>query len=418
VGGGLGGQGPGVGARLLESVPICDVDLPHQSHITDDEDYRFQLPVVVYGDEQPRHGGGRAFIWGNRELTLRGSLHLRLVNVGPASAVREGRALGYPVCLVCGQSRSPLASQADLRAFSQDHQQRCGRPVGAVGFFADVVADTVGMPRCSDLREAYSLAEALRQGAAEVLEMELQDLQLLALGKAGEAEPDILIYDPMPGGSGLLEQMLARWGEVVAKALELVEGCPSACASACVDCLLHYRNTFYHPHLDRHVAARLLREQGERLSFSHDIPPRLPSPPSTAQPVNEPESVLLRMLERAGFHKPEPQRPIDLGRPLGTTTPDFFFADLSGRTEGVCIYLDGMSEALHGDPATRRRDRAIREELRSLGYEVIEVTYGDLTDREAMRRHLARLGRALLGKERATAIRDNDSWFQEPGASG
>lgn len=41
-------------------------------------------------------------------------------------------------------------------------------------------------------------------------------------------------------------------------------------------------------------------------------------------------------------------------------------------------------------------------ELWSLGSEVIEVAYGDLTDREAMRRHLARLGRALLGKERAT----------------
>jgi hypothetical protein len=59
----------------------------------------------------------------------------------------------------------------------------------------------------------------------------------------------------------------------------------------------------------------------------------------------------------------------------------------------------------------------MREELRSLGYEVIEVTYGDLTDREAMRRHLARLGRALLGKDRAATIREDDSWFQEPGAS-
>jgi ATP-dependent helicase YprA (DUF1998 family) len=411
VGLGVAAQGPGVGASLLEAVPICDVDLPHQSHITDDEDYRFQLPVVVYGYEQPRHGGGRAVVWGSRGVTWRSSVHLRLVNVGPTSAIREGGGLGYPVCLVCGQSRSPLASEADLRSFSQDHQQRCGRAMGAVGFFADVVADAVGLPGCHDLTEAYSVAEALRQGAAEVLEMELQDLQLLAVGKAGESEPDILIYDPMPGGSGLLEQMVGRWGEVVEKALELVEGCPSGCASACVDCLLHYRNTFYHSHLDRHVAARLLRELGMKLEASHEIPPLLPNPPSPAQPVNEPESVLRRMLERAGFPQAEPQHPIDLGRPLGTTTPDFFFEDPSGRTEGICIYLDGMSDSLHGDPVTRKRDRAIREELRSLGYEVIEMVYGDLTDREAMRRHLSRLGRVLLGKQRAAALREDDSWF-------
>jgi hypothetical protein len=31
------------------------------------------------------------------------------------------------------------------------------------------------------------------------------------------------------------------------------------------------------------------------------------------------------MLDRAGLHGYQPQRPIDLGRPLGATTPDFFY---------------------------------------------------------------------------------------------
>ena len=54
---GLGGDAAalGMGSTALAAVPMCDVDLPHQSHITDDEDYRFQLPVTVYGHEQPRH---------------------------------------------------------------------------------------------------------------------------------------------------------------------------------------------------------------------------------------------------------------------------------------------------------------------------------------------------------------------------
>jgi hypothetical protein len=40
------------------------VTLPHNSMISDDEDYRFQLSVAVYGYEQPQHGGGKQYRWG------------------------------------------------------------------------------------------------------------------------------------------------------------------------------------------------------------------------------------------------------------------------------------------------------------------------------------------------------------------
>ena len=42
-------------------VAMCDVDAPHQSYISDEEDYRFQMPVAIFGYEQGRHGGGRAY---------------------------------------------------------------------------------------------------------------------------------------------------------------------------------------------------------------------------------------------------------------------------------------------------------------------------------------------------------------------
>ena len=412
---GVGGDatGLGLGSAALAAVPICDVDLPHQSHITDDEDYRFQLPVTVFGYEQKRHGGGKAFTWGERNVTKRASVHLRLVNVGATSAVRAGSGrLGYPVCLLCGQSRSALASQKDRDAFSKDHLERCGRPVTGVGFFADVVADALGLHGCADLTEAYSVAEALRRGAAEVLEVEAGDLQILALGRPGESDRDVLLYDPMPGGSGLLEQVIERWDEVVAEALALVEGCPSRCSSACIDCLLNYRNAFYHQHLDRHAAAERLRNRGGALSPSHDLPALLQASAGGPTPLHRSEGVLRYMLERAGFANAEPQHPIDLGKPLGVTTPDFFFEDPSGRYEGICVYLDGMSEALHGNAATQRRDRAIREELRARSFEVFEIPYGHLTDPAAMRQHFFRLGRSLLGKDRASAIRDDASWFE------
>ena len=102
---------------------------------------------------------------------------------------------------------------------------------------------------------------------------------------------------------------------------------------------------------------------------------------------------------------------IDLGLPLRSTTPDFFFEDPSDRLDGVCIYLDGMSTHIHGNPATQRRDREIREELRNRGYDVIEIPFGHLTDRGAMIKHFYRLGRILLGKEGAGKLRDEPDWF-------
>lgn len=401
----------GLGAMALAAVPICDVDLPHQSHITDDEDYRFQLPVSVFGYEQSRHGAGKAYRWGPKEVTLRASVHIRLVNVGAAQLVRGSSQLGYPLCLVCGQSRSALASQADRDQFASDHRERCGRPVESAGFFADIIADALCLQWCANREEAYSVAEALRKGAAEILEMEREDLQVLTLGRAGTEQVDVLLYDPMPGGSGLLEQMTRRWAEVITAARAIVEGCPSECATACIDCLYTFRNAFYHQHLNRNTAADRLRTWGDTLSFENDIPPRLPSTDSGGLPVNEAEATLRALLERAGLPPPVGQRPIDLGRPLGSTTPDFFYEDPDGRTEGICIYLDGMSGHIHGNATTQRRDRELREELRHRGYEVFEIPFGHLSDRDAMVRHFYRLGRILLGKEQAGRLRDEPVWF-------
>lgn len=406
-------SGPiGMGTQTLDAMPICDVDLPHQSHISDDEDYRFQLAVAVYGHEQARHGGGRAFQWGPRTLTHRRNVHLRLVNVGAAMLVQGKAQLGYPVCSVCGQSRSPFASQAELKNFEEEHLARCGKPVGRLGFYADVVADALALQDCENKTVAFSVMEALRQGAAEVLEMEVDDLQVLAVGQPGTPTTDVVLYDPMPGGSGLLEQILLRWEDVVSAATNLVQGCSSECASACIDCLLLFRNAFYHRHLNRHSALEVLSSCGTVLAPDHPIPPRLPDSRPADLTVNSAAQLLKRLLERAGFSGFLEEHPLPLGLSLGTTTPDFFFNDPNGHYEGIAIYLDGMSGHIHGNPQTRARDRQLREELRSRFYEVFEITYNQLLDKESMTLHFFRLGRVLLGREGAESLRDNSQWFE------
>lgn len=412
VGAAQPGATAGLGAAPLAAVPICDVDLPHQAHISDDEDHRFQLAVSVFGQEQQRHGAGTMYRWGERDVLVRSSVHLRMVNVGAAQLVRGTGTLGYPLCTVCGQSRSPLASQADLTQFSTDHRERCGRAVANVGFYADVVADALKLPNCASREEAYSVAESLRKGATEILEMELEDLQLLTLGRTGREQVDVVLYDPMPGGSGLLEQMVSRWPEVVSAAISDLENCPSACERACIDCLYTFRNGFYHDKLSRHTALKRLREWGSSLRHTHDVPPALADVGGDGVPVNDAEDTLSALLIRAGFPTPQAQQQVALGQPLGSTTPDFFYEDPTGRLDGICVYLDGMSRHIHGNAATHRRDREIREELRNRGYEVFEIPFGHLSDREAMTRHFYRLGRIMLGRDQADGLRRDTDWFR------
>jgi hypothetical protein len=61
----------------------------------------------------------------------------------------------------------------------------------------------------------------------------------------------------------------------------------------------------------------------------------------------------------------------------------------------VAIYLDGLSEAIHGNADARRKDRMIRQQAEAEGITVIEIASSDLNDPEAMRRHYRRIAFAL-----------------------
>lgn len=402
-----------LGAKELPAIPICDVELQHIARISDDEEFRFQLGVSVYGTELGRHEGGREYQWGGRALRLRRGVHVQLVNVGPTRLVSA--APGFPLCLVCGQSRSPFSSEEERKHFQARHLDRCGQEAGQVGFYANIVTDALSLPDCENRDEAYTLLEALRVGACQVLDMELEDLQVLVIGRAGSQTVSGLLYDPMPGGSGLLEQIRARFSEVVDAAITICGGCPAQCERACVDCLQTFRNAFYLKHLDRKLAVKRLEEATGKLELSHAIPPDLPKTERSPsdRPTNPAEDKLRRLLQRAGFPEPEWQKAIDLGRSFGTTRPDCFYESPDEDYRGICIYLDGLSEGIHGNPERQQRDRQIRTELENRDYAVRKITATELDEREAMKSHFKWLGKRLLTKERERALHEDTRWFDE-----
>lgn len=164
------------------------------------------------------------------------------------------------------------------------------------------------------------------------------------------------------------------------------------------------------------MAAERIAEWGEELQFSNAIQPRLPVALPEQFGTNAAEETLRAMLQRAGLHGYRAQFRVELGPPLGSTVPDFFYADPDDPEHGICIYLDGLSEHLHGNAATATRDRQMREQLRAMGYQVIEIPFGHLSDREQMRRHFFSIGRLLLNREQARALRDEPEWFETPTA--
>jgi len=414
----LGTATGALGTTVLETIAVCDVDLIHRSHISDEEELRFQMGVAVYGLERDQHNGGRAYRWGEQDLHLRRGVQLRLVNVGASAAINRFDRFGYPVCTVCGQSRSPLSSDRERQKFEEDHQERCGKAISPIGFYADAVADVLSLPACTDQMTAYSVLEALRLAATRVLDMHMEDLQILVIGHVDRDEVDALLWDPMPGGSGLLDQICERFEEITAVAREIVGNCPSACAASCIDCLQTFRNGYYHKHLDRQVARERFEVWGSHLEVSHEIPAKQPStePRDGTHPVNEAERRLRHLLLAAGFEEGIRGEQLRLDRAIGTTTPDVIYrAPHHGKDEGVCIYLDGLSGHLHGNPATAERDQLIRTWLRNNDYEVIEIAVSDLYDAGAMTSHFRKLAGYLRADDIRSSLQADTGWFSDAG---
>lgn len=404
-------------------MPICDVDLVHQSQISDEEENRFQLQVVVLGYELGRHNGGVAYRWSDLPLFIRRGVHLRLVNVGAGTLVRETPPqLGYPVCTVCGQSVSPLSSAAQQTQFTTSHTDRCGKAPTPLGFYTDFVADSITFPEMQDMVQAYSVLEAIRIAATSVLDMHIEDLHILVTGYVDRDTVAAHLWDPMPGGSGLIEQLRLRFKEIITVAAELLDHCPAGCASSCNQCLQTFRNSFYHKFLNRHQALQQLLLWGTELAELHPIVAVQPQGHAAGgdhQPVNDAETKLKRLLEAAGFTSGVFQELIRFGEKItpnhqiGSTTPDvYFLGDVDDCDDkGTCIYLDGMSASLHGNTATAQKDREIRQWLRYNGYHVIEITRVELDDREAMVRHFKKLARCVEGKSLSTQIAEDQTWF-------
>lgn len=166
----------------------------------------------------------------------------------------------------------------------------------------------------------------------------------------------------------------------------------------------------------------LIRDGLGTLQKSHDIPPTQTTGNTTpesqgATPVNNAEARLKRMLDKAGLTEGVWQQQIQFKHPIErlgfkTTTPDVFYPPQDEDEKGLCLYLDGMSAGIHGNPDAQAKDIAIRTQLRNEGYVVVELTVTELDDPLAVMQAFKKIARFAFGRDKVRIISEDTTWFE------
>ncbi len=390
------------GSQEIDTLTMTDSDLSLSNRITDTELLRFAMPVSVLGRLRKINKGGRAIKIGDTEVSYLRGQGIELVNIGEAGRVQRGE-IGHWICAVCGATKTPYAVDAEINHFLATHQEACGREPRRVALNVKAEVDCLQFHQLPDEATAINIGESLIAGTVRLLDMGTNDLELLVVYRPDETI-DLVLFDPMPGGSGLLDQMLSRWQEITAASVELLQNCPQQCEEACYSCLLSFQNQFNHRLLDRHQARELverLRHTPQEYSEIPELNEEAAGVVDPTSPTNTPEARLLRLLQ--DHHFPQGECNTDVHTTAGITTrPDWFH-----EQSRVALYVDGMSRHLHGSEQTAQRDQLIRQLLELEGYRVIVVQSRDLDDPQAVRTHLRNLADAIGRSDLRDAITES-----------
>lgn len=374
-------------ATDVTSLPLVDSQLQFISHVEDMENTRFRMPSVIAGDLRSRHEGGTRYEFDNQIVEHRESQFVTLLNFGPDR--EDDDELGFPICDVCGAVRSPYEGEDAIDRFVEFHEDTCGEVPERHALHVHSDVDGLLFKNLESEAVAVSLGESLTLLGSHMFDMERDDLKWLPL-PVGEDDWELFLYDPMPGGSGLLEQFLEEWSSVSEAARNILGGCPSGCLTSCYDCLRTYYNQFHHEMLDRHVALEFLESIGERPTSSNVIEPidEIPDIGAAEEDTNIYEKQLENIVtEEWGFSGFTRQVEVDLPSIGSYTKPDLAHEDAK-----IAIYLDGPH---HDEAGQQARDRVLRQALRSQDWSVVEILIQDFDNDQMMEMYKQQISSTL-----------------------
>ncbi len=360
----------GVGRETLLSVQMTGVNLYRASAIDDLRDARHRMAYDIRGMLLGEHGGGWHGSVGETGIDHLRRQRLRLVNLGPLSRALPRPDGGFYVCPVCGAVRSPFANETEIKSFIKTHGEECGsQRQKEFCLHVEFLSDVLLIGPFGSEAEAVNAMSGLLVGAAQVFDMGESELEGLILPES-ETSFRVLLYDPVPGGSGFLGQMCKHWRAVCVRGQEFIESCTNCPADkACYGCLKHYRNQQYHDQLSRALACKMLDEMTGDVVREHDIPAITHTgTPGGGEPESDDETLLERILSERDFPLPgERQYTVSLG-------PKSSIADYAYPEQKVLVYVDGLS--VHKPDV----DAVTTARLRAQGYQVARISAQGLKD--------------------------------------
>ena len=192
------------------------------------------------------------------EIDFNGLVEVTKSSPGQMVVLCEGRkGKGFHICPQCGAGFRERKNQ-----HKNPYGENCSGTLEQVSLGHEFETDVLqlrfllGLPQndIDGVWFAYSLAYALLQGAAAVLEVPPNDLNTTVAYSGDTPIPPITLYDNVPGGAGLVARLEEKdiLHACLEAALERVSGsCGCGENDSCYGCLRSYRNQFAHQHLRR-----------------------------------------------------------------------------------------------------------------------------------------------------------------------
>lgn len=228
----------------------------------------FLKPKRTYSGEVNYLGGGSK---DGRVLDLGG--HLSVETTSNDELLVMNRSTFY-FCKVCGYGEVSSSSGVPVPKMTQKHKNyRCydcsNEELEAIRlghrFQTDVAWLSVPMLDMSApkaFQKALSFMYALIEGMCIALEIERTDVDALLEKNFNTGSFDILVYDNVPGGAGLVKRLMSKEAVVGSMREGLKKVSQDCCdeETSCYSCLRNYYNQSHHGSLKRRYARELIEQ--------------------------------------------------------------------------------------------------------------------------------------------------------------
>ncbi len=160
----------------------------------------------------------REFVPGNRLYANNGSFYVSRYHLGTDESTHLRtlyvNAEQHYVAEKNADTSYGQTGSEEINHFLKTHTESCGKEPKRLALTVKAEVDCLQFHQLEDEATAINIGESLMVGAVRVLDMGSSDLESLVIHRSDETV-DLLIFDPMPGGSGLLDQTLQRWQEII-----------------------------------------------------------------------------------------------------------------------------------------------------------------------------------------------------------